>query len=51
MFANPQAARMIQMCGTCRINAQYHSQDNPFAAGERPKPRSTADYYTDRKDH
>ncbi|SEN09813.1 4Fe-4S binding protein [Palleronia pelagia] len=51
MFANPQAARMIQMCDTCRINAQYHSQDNPFAAGERPKPRSTADYYTDRKDH
>ena len=51
MFAKPEAARMIQMCDTCRINAQYHSDDNPFAAGERPRTRTTDDYYTDRKDH
>ncbi|MFQ6547960.1 4Fe-4S binding protein [Aestuariibius sp. 2305UL40-4] len=51
MFANPDAARMIQMCDNCRINAQYHSENNPFAAGERPKPRTTDDYYSDRKDH
>ncbi|MBJ3764210.1 4Fe-4S binding protein [Maribius pontilimi] len=51
MFAKPEAARMIQMCDTCRIDAQYHSKDNPFAAGERPRVRTTADYYTDRKDH
>ncbi|GFE63015.1 4Fe-4S binding protein [Litoreibacter roseus] len=51
MFGNPEAAKMIQMCDTCRINAQYHSKDNPFAGGERPKPRTTADYFSKRKDH
>ena len=51
MFANPQTARMIQMCDNCRINAQYHSQNNPFAGGERPRPRTTDDYLSKRKDH
>lgn len=51
MFANPAAARMIQMCDKCRINAQYHSENNPFAGGERPRPRTTDDYLSERKDH
>lgn len=51
MFANPKAARMIQMCDGCRINAQYHSENNPFAGSERPRPRSTDDYLSKRKDH
>jgi ferredoxin len=51
MFANPAAARMIQMCDNCRINAQFHSDDNPFAAGERPRVRTTDDYLSKRKDH
>jgi hypothetical protein len=51
MFATGDAARMIQMCDDCRVNAQYHMKDNPFAGGERPRPRTTADYYSDRKDH
>lgn len=51
MFAKPEAARMIQMCDNCRINAQYHSTNNPFAGGERPKPRTTDDYLSKRKDH
>jgi ferredoxin len=51
MFANPDAARMIQMCDGCRINAQYHSDNNPFAGGERPSPRTTEDYLSKRKDH
>ncbi len=51
MFANPDAARMIQMCDNCRIQAQYHSENNPFAAGERPKVRTTDDYLSKRKDH
>ncbi|MEP2891384.1 4Fe-4S binding protein [Tateyamaria sp.] len=51
MFANPDAIRMIQMCDNCRINAQYHSQNNPFAGGERPRPRTTDDYLSKRKDH
>ena len=51
MFANPQAAKMIQMCDNCRINAQYHSQDNPFQGKERPRVRTTEDYFGKRRDH
>lgn len=51
MFASSAQARMIQMCEDCRVNAQFHSQDNPFASGERPRVRTTEDYYSDRKDH
>ena len=51
MFANPDAAKMIQMCDNCRVQAQYHSENNPFTGNERPKPRTTDDYYTKRKDH
>lgn len=51
MFANTDAARMIQMCDDCRVNAQFQATDNPFAAGERPKPRTTADYLSKRRDH
>ncbi|WP_299557532.1 4Fe-4S binding protein [uncultured Sulfitobacter sp.] len=51
MFANPSAARMIQMCDGCRINAQFQSTDNPFASKERPRPRTTEDYLSKRRDH
>jgi ferredoxin len=51
MFANPAASRMIQMCDGCRINAQFHSQNNPFASKERPRTRTTDDYLSKRKDH
>ena len=51
MFATSQAAKMIQMCENCRIQAQFHSTDNPFAAGERPRVRTTEDYLSKRKDH
>ena len=51
MFANPDTIKMIQMCDNCRINAQYHSENNPFAGGDRPRPRTTDDYLSKRKDH
>ncbi len=51
MYANPEAARMIQMCDNCRVNAQYHAQNNPFAGGDRPRPRTTEDYLSKRRDH
>lgn len=51
MFANPAALRMIQMCDNCRVAAQYHSDNNPFTGGERPKPRTTDDYLSKRRDH
>ncbi|WP_323764726.1 4Fe-4S binding protein [Marinovum sp.] len=43
--------RMIQMCDDCRVNAQFHSKDNPFQGGERPKVRTTDDYLSKRRDH
>ena len=51
MFSKPETIRMIQMCDNCRIQAQYHSADNPFAAGERPRVRTTDDYLSKRRDH
>lgn len=56
MFATSDAAKMIQMCDNCRIQAQYHSKNNPFALGEPRIPRTTDDYlketpYSKRKDH
>lgn len=51
MFAEGGAARLIQMCDDCRINAQYHSQNNPLGGGERPRVRTTDDYFSKRRDH
>lgn len=51
MFAASDSGRLIKMCDTCRIKAQYHSTDNPFQQGERPKTRTTDDYLKPRKDH
>ena len=51
MFSSPETIRMIQMCDNCRIQAQYHSADNPFASKERPRVRTTEDYLSKRKDH
>ncbi|MEE2945502.1 MAG: 4Fe-4S binding protein [Pseudomonadota bacterium] len=51
MFANSEAAKMIQMCDNCRVNAQYHAKNNPFEGGERPRPRTTEDYLSKRRDH
>ncbi|MBO9421095.1 4Fe-4S binding protein [Labrenzia sp. R4_2] len=49
MFKDGGAARMIQMCDDCRVNAAYHSENNPFASNERPRVRTTDDYI--RRDH
>lgn len=51
MFATSDAARMIQMCDNCRVNAHYHSQQNPMQGGERPRVRTSEDYFSKRKDH
>lgn len=51
MFLDSAAGRLIQMCDDCRVNAQYHSQENPFAAGDRPRVRTTDDYLSKRRDH
>lgn len=51
MFANEKAARMIQMCDNCRVNAQFHSEDNPFKGADKPRVRTTDDYFSKRRDH
>lgn len=51
MFATSEQAKMIQMCDDCRVGAQFRRGDDPFALGERPRPRTTEDYYSKRKDH
>lgn len=51
MFATSDAARMIRMCDDCRVNAQFHQQDNPFAAADRPQVRTSEDYFSKRRDH
>lgn len=44
MFEDDAKTRMIQMCADCRVQAQYHAEDSPFRAGERPRVRTTDDY-------
>lgn len=51
MYQNPDALKMIQMCDDCRVNAQFHAQNNPFEGKERPRPRTTEDYLSKRRDH
>ena len=51
MFADGERLRMIQMCDDCRINAQYHNQNNPLTGPERPRPRTTDVYLSKRRDH
>lgn len=51
MFARPEMARMIQMCDDCRVQAQFHQKDSPFAGADRPKVRTTEDYLSKRRDH
>lgn len=51
MFGTDSAARMIQMCDDCRVKAQFHSKDNPFAGGEKPRVRTSEDYFSKRRDH
>ncbi len=51
MFATSDQARLIQMCDDCRVNAQFHSTDNPFQSSPRPRVVTTDDYFSKRKDH
>ncbi|WP_306112652.1 MULTISPECIES: 4Fe-4S binding protein [unclassified Roseovarius] len=51
MFATTETAKMIQMCDNCRVDAQFHSENNPFEGGQRPKTRTTEDYFSKRRDH
>ncbi len=51
MFPTSDAGRLIRMCDNCRVKAQFHSAENPFAADDRPQVRTTDDYFSKRRDH
>lgn len=51
MFADKSKLRMIQMCDDCRVNVQFQAQDNPFQGAEKPRPRTSDDYISKRRDH
>ncbi len=45
MFQSEENTRLIQMCDDCRIQHQADiSGGDPFAAGQRPRVRTTEDY-------
>jgi len=44
MFTNSDNARLIRICDDCRVRAQYHREATPFRMGDKPRPRTTADY-------
>ncbi|MEM1428952.1 MAG: 4Fe-4S binding protein [Pseudomonadota bacterium] len=51
MFMESEKGKLIQMCDDCRVTAQMHAADSPFAMGERPRVRTTDDYLSKRRDH
>jgi len=44
MFADEQALNRLQMCADCRVIDMAEAGQDPMAAGERPRPRTTDDY-------
>jgi ferredoxin len=49
MFEGSDNTKLIRMCDDCRVSAQYHQENSPFKAAERPRVRTTQDYLDDRK--
>lgn len=49
MFQGSDNTKLIRMCDDCRVNAQYHQENSPFKAADRPRVRTTQDYLDDRK--
>jgi ferredoxin len=44
MYVDDEQSRIIQMCDDCRVVTLSESGKDPFAAGERPRIRTTDDY-------
>jgi hypothetical protein len=49
MFRDGRMIQTIQMCDDCRVKARFEASDDPFAAGPRPKIRTTDDYLRERE--
>ncbi|MGO1117934.1 4Fe-4S dicluster domain-containing protein [Rhodovibrionaceae bacterium A322] len=50
MFMDPERIKRLQMCDTCRVEAEFNAPDNPFAQGSRPRTRTTEDDLQERED-
>lgn len=46
--AGEQRVRALMMCETCRVEVATNTGFDPHAAPERPKPRTTEDYFRER---
>ncbi|MCM0614223.1 4Fe-4S binding protein [Marinobacter sediminum] len=44
MYKNSDNVQLIKMCDDCRVKAQYHGDNAPMAAGQRPRVRTSDDY-------
>ena len=44
MYRSAGQTDLIRMCDDCRISAQWAMPDSPMRMGERPRPRTTAEY-------
>ncbi|MDI9246412.1 4Fe-4S binding protein [Marinobacter sp. CHS3-4] len=44
MYKNSDNVQLIKMCDDCRVKAQFHGDNSPMAAGQRPKVRTSDDY-------
>ena len=45
LFADSDQAARIKMCEDCRVIVQFEATDDPFKGPDRPKPRTTEDYF------
>lgn len=50
MFQGPGRMDRLKMCEDCRVVEMTTSEDNPFAHGTVPIPRTTDDYLRERED-
>ncbi len=48
MFQSERQIALLRMCDDCRIKAQFEDEQRPFQLGTPRKPRTTADYLSDR---
>ncbi|PTW60856.1 4Fe-4S dicluster protein [Breoghania corrubedonensis] len=44
MYRSADQINLIRMCDDCRVSAQWAMPDSPMRMGERPRPRTTAEY-------
>lgn len=44
MYTRSDNVQLIRMCNDCRVKSQFHGDNAPMAAGQRPRVRTSDDY-------